>query len=138
MIPLCLKHRSTLSVLSYLLRLSVVAFLPPVCSPLGGPARQFGVKNWRSDRRAGLQVPLCLVCSPTPAVGRVSHSSGLGGSQTSPKMTVKPKLLLSYPLPNTLPPSRAQKHVAGQASVPSAAIAYLPVGLFNRAGLRVQ
>ena len=137
MIPLCLKHRSTLSVLSYL-RLSMGTFLPPVCSTLGGPARQFGVKNWRCDRWAGLQVPLCLVCSPTPTVGRVSHSSGLRGSQTSPEKTVKPKLLLSYPLPNTLPPNCAQERVTGQASVTSTAITYLPVSLFNRVGLSLQ
>lgn len=47
----------------------------------------------------GNQVPLCLVCLPTRTVGRVSYSGGLGGSQTSPEMTAKPKLLLSSPLP---------------------------------------
>lgn len=106
-----------------------------MCPPLGGPARQFGVKNQRCDQWAGLQVPLCLVCSPNPAAGRVSQSSGLGGLQTSPEMTAKPKLLLSYPLPNAAarppPPDCAQKHATGQASVTSTAITYLPISLFN-------
>lgn len=77
---------------------------------------------------------LCVWPVPPPPLRDASHRAVASGLQTSPEMTAKPKLLLSYPLTNATappPPDCAQKHATGQASVTSTAITYLLISLFN-------